>query len=42
MWFGCRNASALAMTANLQAPDELLDKLDAALCLPSPMFDWSF
>ena len=42
MWFGCRNASALAMTANLQAPDELLDKLDKALCLPSPMFDWSF
>jgi len=42
MWFGCRNASALAMTANVQAPDELLDKLDEALCLPSPMFDWSF
>ncbi len=42
LWFGCRTASGLAMTANLHAPDELLTKLDTSLRLPSPMFDWSF
>lgn len=42
MWLGVRQATGLAMTAQLSAPQELLRRLDRILCLPEPKFDWDF
>jgi hypothetical protein len=42
MWLGVRPASGLAVTDQLQGPDELIQALDRALCLPEPRLDWDF
>ncbi len=42
MWLGVRPATGLAVTDELIGPPELLAKLDAAFCLPHPLFDWDF
>jgi predicted acetyltransferase len=42
MWLGVRSASSLALTDDLDAPDELLAALDEAFRLPSPRVDWGF
>lgn len=42
MWLGCRCASGLAVTDDLQGPARLLEELDWILRLPEPHPDWSF
>jgi hypothetical protein len=42
MWFGVRPATSLAITDQLSAPQELLEKLDWILRLPEPKLDWDF
>jgi len=42
MWLGVRPATGLAITDQLSGPQELLEKLDRALRLPDPKFDWDF
>ena len=42
LWFGVRPASALATTDPIEAPAELLDRLDRAVCLPAPHPGWDF
>lgn len=42
MWLGVRPATGIAMSDELDGPDELLAKLDEALCLPVPHPDWDF
>jgi len=42
MWFGVRPATSLAITDQLSAPQELLEKLDWTLRLPEPKLDWDF
>ena len=42
MWLGVRPATGLAITDQLFGPQELLEKLDWALRLPDPKFDWDF
>jgi len=41
LWFGVRPATSLAMTDALSAPDDLLERLDQAFCLPAPKPDWN-
>ena len=36
LWFGVQPATSLALTAEVDAPDSLLGRLDAALLLPRP------
>ena len=42
LWLGVRSASSLAVTDDLLGDDALLGKLDRALRLPQPHFDWPF
>lgn len=42
MWLGVRPATSLAITDQLSAPQELLEKLDWILRLPEPKLDWGF
>lgn len=42
MWLGVRPATSLAITDQLSAPQELLEKLDWTLRLPEPKLDWDF
>ncbi len=42
MWLGVRPASSLAITDQLSAPQELLERLDWILRLPEPKLDWGF
>jgi len=42
MWLGVRPATSLAITDQLSAPQELLEKLDWILRLPEPKLDWDF
>lgn len=42
MWLGVRPATGLAVTDKIDAPLELLQKLDEVLCLPSPRTGWEF
>jgi hypothetical protein len=42
LWLGVRPASGLAWTDGLFGPPELLERLDAVLCLPPPIIDWDF
>ncbi|MCK4871271.1 MAG: hypothetical protein KAS72_00955 [Phycisphaerales bacterium] len=42
LWLGVRPATGLAVTDDLSASEELLDQLDAVLCLPEPLPDWDF
>lgn len=42
MWLRMRPATSLAITDQLSAPQELLEKLDWILRLPEPKLDWSF
>lgn len=42
MWLGVRLATSLAITDQLSAPQELLEKLDWILRLPEPKLDWGF
>ena len=42
MWLGVRSATGLAITDELSAPQELLEKLDWVLNLPAPKTDWDF
>lgn len=42
LWLGVRPATGLAVTDALSAPRELLEALDDALRLPSPLTDWDF
>jgi predicted acetyltransferase len=41
LWLGVRPATSLAMTDTLDAPPDLLDRLDQAFCLPAPKPDWN-
>ncbi len=42
LWLGVGPATGLAMTDDLSAPEELLQQLDAVLCLPKPQPGWEF
>jgi hypothetical protein len=42
MWLGVRPATGLAATGGLAGPEELLRRLDRALRLPTPNWDWPF
>lgn len=42
LWLGVRPATGLAISTDLAGPQELLEPLDWALCLPSPKPDWDF
>jgi predicted acetyltransferase len=42
MWLGIRPASGLALTDNLVGSPELLNALDYAFRLPTPLIDWAF
>ena len=43
MWIGSRSASSMALTDQLEAPDDLLAPLDVAFLPPaSPHYDWMF
>ena len=42
LWLGVRPATGLAVTDELSGPQELLERLDRALCLPEPKWDWDF
>lgn len=42
LWLGVRPASGLAVSDNLTGPEDLLQTLDAVLCLPTPKTDWDF
>ena len=42
MWLGVRPATGLGVTDQLQAPPELLERLDAAFRFPVPKWDWPF
>jgi len=42
MWFGIMSASALVYSDGIEAPDELLKKLDKAFLLPEAHVDWGF
>jgi hypothetical protein len=42
MWQGVLPTSVLAVSDDLTAPEELLRKLDVALRLPVPAFNWQF
>lgn len=42
MWLGVRPASGLNITANLNAPEGLLHRLDEAFRLPAPKRNWPF
>lgn len=42
MWLGILQASSLAVTDELRASQELLDRLDNAFLLPPPKTDWDF
>jgi hypothetical protein len=42
LWLGVRSATSLSWTDHLQAPESLLNQLDNALRLPTPMPDWDF
>ncbi len=41
-WLGVRPASNLAITDQFSADDQLLNSLDAAVCLPRPHLGWDF
>lgn len=42
LWLGVRPATGLAATDDLAGPQDLLEALDAVLCLPQPRPDWLF
>jgi len=42
LWIGVRPATGLALTDDLAGPGGLLEALDAALCLPTPLPGWEF
>jgi hypothetical protein len=42
LWLGVRPATGLAVTDELAAPPDLLDRLDWVLRLPEPKLDWDF
>lgn len=42
LWLGVRPATGLAITDDLQGPEELLNDLDRILCIPEPHTDWDF
>jgi len=42
MWLGVRPATGLAVTDELEGPQELLRELDGVLRLPEPKPDWDF
>lgn len=42
LWIGVRPATGLALTDDLAGPGELLEALDAALWLPTPLPGWEF
>lgn len=42
LWLGVRPASGLAMTDEIEAPEELLERLDDLVRLPRPRPDWDF
>jgi len=42
LWLGVRPATGLAVTDELSGSAELLQQLDEALRLPSPVTDWAF
>lgn len=42
LWLGVRSAGDLAWTTELAGPQELLEKLDLLLRLPTPIPDWGF
>lgn len=42
LWFGVASATSLAATDDLDAPTDLLDRLDGALRLPTPHTGWMF
>jgi predicted acetyltransferase len=42
LWLGVSSASALTVTHGLQAPDELLARLDDVVRLPLPCPDWDY
>jgi hypothetical protein len=42
LWLGVRPASGLALTDNLVGSPELLNALDYAFRLPTPLIDWAF
>ncbi len=42
LWLGVRPATGLAITDVLSGPLDLLEQLDEALRLPTPVNDWDF
>jgi len=42
LWLGVSPATGLAVTDEIDAPSELLQKLNEVLCLPTPHPDWEF
>jgi hypothetical protein len=42
LWMGVLPATGLALTEELNAPEDLLIRLDRNLRLPTPHFDWMY
>lgn len=42
LWFGAAAPASLAVSDELEAPEELLSELSWFLCLPTPSLDWVF
>lgn len=42
LWLGVNAVSGLAITDEIDAPDELLGQLDALIRLPRPLTDWDY
>ncbi len=42
LWSGALKATQLSVSDDLEAPKELLEKLDYAINLPQPHYDWDF
>ncbi len=42
LWLGCASASAISLAGEIEATQDLLDKLEQSLCLPAPKTGWEF
>jgi len=42
LWLGVQQASVLSWSDDLSGPQDLLERLDKTLCLPTPQVDWDF
>lgn len=42
LWLGCASATAISLAGEIEASQQLLDKLHQTLCLPLPKTGWEF